>query len=51
MIWLFLLALVAIIALFVGARRGIVLVLTFVVLLGVFAVFVHMQWGNTGLGL
>lgn len=51
MIWLFAVALAAIIALFVGARRGVVLALSFVVLVGVFAVFVHMQWGNTGLGL
>jgi len=51
MIWLFLLALATIAAIFLGARRGVSLVLAFVLLVGVFAVFVSMQWGNEGLGL
>ncbi len=51
MIWLFLLALAAIAAAFVGRRRGLAFALTIVVLVGVFAVFVSMQWGNEGLGL
>lgn len=51
MIWLFVVALAAIVAVFVGARRGVVLALALVLLVGVFAVFVSMQWGNEGLGL
>lgn len=51
MIWLFLVALAATTAIFLGARRRVALALAFVVLLGVFAVFVSMQWGNEGLGL
>ncbi len=50
MIYLFFIALVAIAAIFVGKKRA-AYVLSFVLLLGVFAVFVSMQWGNEGLGL
>ncbi|MFA7324760.1 MAG: hypothetical protein WC005_10430 [Candidatus Nanopelagicales bacterium] len=51
MIWLFMVALVAIAAIFLGARRRVALALAFLLLVGVFAVFVSMQWGNEGLGL
>lgn len=51
MIWLFLVTLAAIAVVFTGRRRGLAVALALVVLVGVFAVFVSMQWGNEGLGL
>lgn len=51
MIWLFLVALIALIAAYLGARRGFIVVLAFILLVGVFVLFVSMQWGNEGLGL
>ena len=51
MTWLFVVALAAIVAVFIRARRSVVLLFAFLLLVGVFAIFVKMQWGNEGLGL
>jgi len=51
MIWMFVIALLAIIAAWTGRSRRVVLALTFIGLLGIAAIFLHLQWGNSGLGL
>ena len=51
MIWMFLIAFLAILAAWSGRSRRLVLVLTFIGLLGITAIFLHLQWGDPGLDM